>query len=208
MINILIVEDDEEIIQFCNDAWHRLDDGIKVFVAQSAEEALLILKQNRIDGTFIDIGLPGDNGFSLAMKIQSMENYHFLPIVFETGENKDLPETYKKYHNFGYLSKPFTEKDLLDSTATLIREIETQKNILHKNIDREIPIFDSEGQSIISFSNLLYATKYERKLKVATKNGVHFISGLHFFVSFFDVMFKYVNMFVYADSSCAAVASF
>ena len=99
MKKILVVEDDNNELKFCVKALRKLNKDIYVVTAHSAEEALSYLNHNQsnIDGAFIDIGLPGIDGFSLAAKIRDMEKYHLLPIVFETATHNDFPETYKQF---------------------------------------------------------------------------------------------------------------
>ena len=57
---ILVLDDEESIRQSI--AAFMEDEGLEVFEAGSAEEALLILKKNHIFGAVVDIRLPGEDG--------------------------------------------------------------------------------------------------------------------------------------------------
>jgi DNA-binding LytR/AlgR family response regulator len=175
---LLIVEDDKNILEFCANALHSLSNDIHILSATNAKDALSILSDNMIDGAFIDIGLVGEtNGFSLARKIRRIEKYQLLPIIFETAENKDLPETYKQYHNFDYISKPYTRETFLEISARFLNEIEAHKKLLHPKKESKIAFYHDGGWLSIPFSDILYATTSIRKIKIVMRNKVFFRSA-------------------------------
>jgi DNA-binding LytR/AlgR family response regulator len=173
------VEDDARILQFCADAIRGLGNSVVVFGALSAEEALVLLDEESIDGAFIDIELPGMNGFALAKKIRERDAYHFLPIVFATGADKDIPETYKQYHNFDYIAKPYT-KDAFSKIATrFLEEVEARKKLSPAQAEREIAFRHDGGLARIRFSDILYATTtHHRKIRLVTRQQEYFRSDI------------------------------
>jgi len=179
MINILIVEDDERILQFCADNLRKIGPHINPILASTAEDAMILLTQYSIDGAFIDIILPGMDGFSLASRIRDMENYYFLPIVFETGENKNVPDTYKEYRNIDYISKPFTPEAFLSSAARLIIDVEKQRKISLKKDENKITFQYDGGRALIAFSEVLYATtEPSRRIRLVTRTNDFYRSNI------------------------------
>jgi len=179
MINILIVEDDRRILQFCADSLLKLKNIVNPILASSAEEAIVLLKQRHIDGAFIDVILPGMDGFSLASRIRDMGDYYYLPIIFETGEHRDVPDTYKKYRNIDFLSKPFTQADFLASTTRLIKDIEKQRELSLKKAEDKIPFPHDGGMVLITFSEILYAaTAPGRRIVLATATNEFYRSNI------------------------------
>ena len=167
MINLLVVEDDRDHMEYCVGILRSFGDGINILTAQSAEEALDVLSKQSVDGIYIDIELPGMNGFKLAEKIRKSEAYHFLPIIFATGTVPETTEPYRKYHNLDYIQKPFKEKSFKEKTQRLIAEIEAQKKKFLKTEEREIPFDHERGRAHIPVSEILYASTAGGKNKVS-----------------------------------------
>jgi CheY-like chemotaxis protein len=65
---ILVVDDDEGSRNMMKQAFSRAD--YKVRLAESAEEALEILKDDKIQVMFLDLNLPGMNGVELCKRIR------------------------------------------------------------------------------------------------------------------------------------------
>lgn len=81
----IIVVDDEEIIR------HGLgifleDEGFNVLLAESAEEALLLFKENKdVKAAVIDLRLPGKNGSELILELVALKPS--LKFVIYTGSS-------------------------------------------------------------------------------------------------------------------------
>ena len=58
-----------------------------MFGAPSGSAALEVMRQNRIDLFFLDIDMPGMNGFELTDKIRASENHARTPIIFFTAHS-------------------------------------------------------------------------------------------------------------------------
>lgn len=65
---ILVVDDETSILDMLKEAFDSA--GYKVFTAESAEDALKILKDETIFVMFLDIKLPGMSGVELCRKIR------------------------------------------------------------------------------------------------------------------------------------------
>ena len=158
MINLLIVEDNKEDLNLCVNYLRSHNDGMNIITVQSAEDALKVLSQRTIDGILIDIELPGIDGLSLAKRIGKIEEYFLLPVLFVSGTDNDYPDTYKQYHNYNFIAKPFTKEAFIEISSHFIEHIKKQKKMYHKNNDREFIFRHEESFVWIKFSDVLYAT--------------------------------------------------
>ncbi|MEO6739274.1 MAG: response regulator [Chthoniobacteraceae bacterium] len=81
--SLLVVDDEEGSRQFITSALDLA--GLKSECADSPERALEQLNRSKISLVFLDVGLPGMNGFELCTKVRTIKNYKNTPIVFLTG---------------------------------------------------------------------------------------------------------------------------
>jgi len=178
MVNLLIVEDNINDLNLCIEMLQSVREGINIITAQTAEDALNILTERTIDGALIDIELPGIDGLSLVKRIQKIEDYQFLPILFVSGTDNDYAETYKQYHNYNFISKPYTKKNFLVIFSSFLNVIKKQKKIFRTNDEKEI-FFRGENSFVrIKFSDLLFATNDGRKIKLVTRQNEYLRTNL------------------------------
>lgn len=121
-MNILLVDDE----QFQIDTIKRgiRIHGHQVFAANSGEEALKYLEENRDESTLVitDYYMPGMNGITLLKSIR--EQYGDLPVILMTafGDKNLLIEALQNGCD-NYLDKPFKPNDIV----TQIDEIQQQR---------------------------------------------------------------------------------
>jgi len=110
-ISLLLVEDDDDVIKLFKAILKRTN--IKIFVSKTGEDALDIVKKNKIDIALIDYRLPYKNGILLTNEIKSIRD---IPIILETGEPmlRDKVELAKEFQFDDLLSKPFDRETVLD----------------------------------------------------------------------------------------------
>jgi signal transduction histidine kinase len=92
---LLIVDDLPENLQALN-ALIR-GEGRQVFQAGSGEEALALLLQHDFAMAFLDVQMPGMDGFELAELMRGTEKTRQIPIVFVTAAGKELDYSFKGY---------------------------------------------------------------------------------------------------------------
>ena len=129
LINVLIVED-ESIVAL--DLKHNLESrNYIVTTTQSGEEALKIVKNNKIDLIFMDIQLNGElDGIDTVIKIRTKFN---IPIIYISA-NSDLTirKELKQTRPYQYLTKPFDDSQIqtaLNNCLMIIKLNEIQKKI-------------------------------------------------------------------------------
>ena len=100
---MLLVED--EILVRMAGADMVTDLGHTVHEAGSAEEALRVLEQERVDVVITDIGLPGISGMSLVAQVQ--ERWPAIRIVIASGYTRPPDAADTLGDSVRWLSKPF-----------------------------------------------------------------------------------------------------
>lgn len=102
-LSVLLVED--EVLVRMAGADMVADLGHTVHEAGSAEEALRVLEQERIDVVITDIGLPGISGMSLVAQVQ--ERWPAIRIVIASGYTRPPDAANTLGDSVRWLSKPF-----------------------------------------------------------------------------------------------------
>ncbi|MBV7538525.1 hybrid sensor histidine kinase/response regulator [Duganella sp. sic0402] len=92
---LLIVDDLPENLQALNAVIR--GDGREVYQAGSGEEALALLLQHDFAMAFLDVQMPGMDGFELAELMRGTEKTRQIPIVFVTAAGKELNYSFKGY---------------------------------------------------------------------------------------------------------------
>ncbi|MET0267629.1 MAG: hybrid sensor histidine kinase/response regulator [Duganella sp.] len=92
---LLIVDDLPENLQALNAVIR--GPGREVFQAGSGEEALALLLQHDFAMAFLDVQMPGMDGFELAELMRGTEKTRQIPIVFVTAAGKELNYSFKGY---------------------------------------------------------------------------------------------------------------
>lgn len=155
--NILIVEDEyinaKFLEQIASDEGHNVVD-----IVTSANEAIEIIKNNKIDLVFMDINLDGSiDGIRCATLLNQ---YYEIPIIYMSayGDSRTIEEA-SETNIYGYLIKPFDTSDVI---ATLKVAIKIASNL------KVIP--DIQTKPIcIEFTNNY---KYTFKTKTFTIDGI------------------------------------
>ena len=81
--SLLVVDDEEGAREFVSAALQLA--GLKNECAETPERAIEKLHQSKVSLVFLDVGLPGMNGFELCTKMRAIKSYKNTPIVFLTG---------------------------------------------------------------------------------------------------------------------------
>ncbi len=156
-LNILYIEDEKNIREnitktlkmFCS----------KIFSAENVQDALLMMKDNRIDIIISDINLPKITGIDFIKKIRETDSY--IPVIFLSA---------------------YTEKDyLLEATRLklvdyLVKPIDF--NMLKEALIRACKEIVKEGKYIVNFegnisynvmNKKLYHTKKQEEIDITAK---------------------------------------
>ncbi|GCE31270.1 DNA-binding response regulator [Dictyobacter alpinus] len=106
---ILVVDDEDEIVQFVQDALE--DEGYTVYAAFDGKQALLMAQQHRLDLVILDIMLPGRDGFSVCEQLRAGWD---IPILFLSAKQSDADKIQGfRVGGDDYVMKPFSIKELI-----------------------------------------------------------------------------------------------
>lgn len=152
---ILIVDDESDI----RDVLSILltGNGYSVLQASDAAGAIETVKENPdTDLVILDIMMPDMNGIDA---IKSIRRFSKLPVLFLTAKTTDYDKN-EAYKNGGddYLSKPFSQNELLLKVSSLVRRY------------REYSIASSRSTDVIE--NLTIDTEHRRVLKFGVDTGL------------------------------------
>ncbi|MEZ5346504.1 MAG: response regulator transcription factor [Pyrinomonadaceae bacterium] len=159
MNKILVVEDEAHIadgIRFNLEA-----EGFLVDVAEDGEAALdLLFDDNaKFDAIVLDVMLPKFNGFEIAQKLRSAENY--TPILMLTARSR--PEDVLLGFEAGtddYLPKPFELSIFIARLKGLLRRQKWSQNTASGEQENDSDIFTLKDKTI-DFTNLELKTAEE-----------------------------------------------
>ena len=139
--NILVVEDDMDIQQLVS--YHLIRAGYNVSCADSGEQGLQLLAEEKFSAMILDLMLPGKNGMEVCTDIREDPQNQHLPVIMLTalGEEDDIVSGLAGGAD-DYVTKPFSPKVLMARVeAVLRRDIDRRKN-------------DADAEEVISIHNL------------------------------------------------------
>jgi DNA-binding NarL/FixJ family response regulator len=116
---ILVVDDDPKFCRFVQAAFENA--GIDALLADRAEPATAIARQNHADGALLDVGLPGINGYGLCRQLREIYGSE-LPVVFVSGTQTSAKERATGILVGGddYLVKPVDPDELVARVRRLL----------------------------------------------------------------------------------------
>ena len=125
--NILVVEDDMDIQQLVS--YHLIRAGYNVSCADSGEQGLQILENEKFSAVILDLMLPGKNGLEVCSTIRENKQNQHIPVIMLTalGEEDDIVTGLDRGAD-DYVTKPFSPKVLMARVeAVLRRDTENRK---------------------------------------------------------------------------------
>jgi DNA-binding response OmpR family regulator len=127
-IKILIVEDELISTLYLTSILESLDFH-NIFDASNMEDALDIVKKEKIDMVFMDININGSVDGITCAKI--LNEQYFLPIIFTTayGDSATILEA-SDTNSFGYLIKPFEENEVEATLLITLKRMKLYQNTL------------------------------------------------------------------------------
>lgn len=119
---ILLVEDNEIARRVVLHILHRNRPGYEVDCAADGSEALKRAAKRRYDLVFMDLQLPGMDGFETARQLREMPGYSDIPIVALTANVTPEYEAYCLRRGMaGFIAKPIQSEQLLASVDAAMR---------------------------------------------------------------------------------------
>ena len=116
--NVLLVDDEEEILEFLE---RILQNKYSIFKAECGEKALKLLEAEAIQLVVSDIMMPGMDGFELCKIIKSNFEYSHIPVILLTAKNTIQSKVEGlELGADAYIEKPFSNEHLKAQIASLL----------------------------------------------------------------------------------------
>jgi two-component system, OmpR family, alkaline phosphatase synthesis response regulator PhoP len=117
---ILVVEDEDDILELIR--YNLSRDGYKVRVAESAEQALSHLADEKPDLLLLDLMLPGMDGLDLCRMLKRGASTQNIPIIMLTAKSEEADiVTGLEMGSDDYVTKPFSPRVLLARIKAVLR---------------------------------------------------------------------------------------
>ena len=172
-INILVVEDESIVSKDIQNSLKKLGYNI-VGSCNNAEEAIEIARENHPDVVLMDIMLKGKlTGIDAAEQIKLLN----IPIIFLTAYADEATFAKAKVTEpYGYILKPFKEKDLNISVEMAIHR---HKKLIELRKERDFLYSLVENKE--AAKDVLFVKSNSRLVKINTKD-IYFIEALKDYV--------------------------
>lgn len=166
MLNTIIVDDEEFARSSLYFLLQENCEGIHISgIAKSVAEARSLLAENAIDLIFLDIAMPGENGFELIPQVQSSKAH----VIFTTAYDQYALKAIKA-NALDYLLKPIdidelkTAVDKAEKYIGLTKKENDRKeslqnlivNLSEKNEIRKISLPNGQGYSLVNIEDIIH----------------------------------------------------
>jgi two-component system phosphate regulon response regulator OmpR len=124
---ILVIDDDKKILSLLKKFLEKHE--FEVSIVENAEDAVVLIKNNRYDLIILDIMMPRITGIDFAKSIR-LDNAFDTPIIMLTALSDKI--NYEKGFDSGvdeYLTKPFDPKELLARIHDIISDYYQNKSV-------------------------------------------------------------------------------
>jgi CheY-like chemotaxis protein len=133
-MKILIIEDDAAIRQTLRDLLEL--NGHSVLAAVDGEEGVRLATE-RPELVLCDVGLPGKDGYEVIQAIHQLPGGGDMPFIFLTARTDRADQ--RRGMDLGaddYITKPFTERDILDAIAARVTRQRTLRGRVEELIEQ------------------------------------------------------------------------
>ena len=108
--------------------------------AENIDNALIEIKKHNPQLIFLDINMPGGNGFSLLEKLDQ------IPVVIFTTAYDEFAIKAFEYNAFDYLLKPISQTRFDQTIKKLIPKLSQKHTSQNKKLTKDSQIFIKEGE--------------------------------------------------------------
>ncbi len=159
MKNILIVDDERPFLESLQDGIATYSDQLNVICANNGEEALDVLKGQKIDLLVTDLHMPVMDGFELLAHVSKLDPY--LPVIVMTAfGTPEIEEKISGMTAFHYLEKPLD----FDALTQMIEQAFSEKS---RSFIR--------GITLAAFLQMVHLEKKSCTLKISLGNESGFL---------------------------------
>lgn len=135
---ILVVDDDEQFLDFLGEALHSM--GAEPQCMVSAVEAAQAIEHEKFDGIFLDWLLPEIDGLELARRVRWSKSNSRCPVVMITAvaDPSGLKESFRAGINF-FLQKPISQQQV-ENLFSATRGLMLHERLRYQRADVAVPV--------------------------------------------------------------------
>jgi diguanylate cyclase (GGDEF)-like protein len=165
--------------------------GARVFTADTPDKALVLIKKHTFALIFLDVVMPGMDGFALAQEIRLNKRNAYVPIMFVTSSSRN-DETIMRSYKSGVvdiLHKPI-EPEIIEAKTRIFLQLDEQKQLIEdqqsalKEAFKRLQSYAQHDQLTGLFNRDQISNILARKLNKADRQqrqiGVMFLDLDHF----------------------------
>lgn len=117
---VLIVDDSTMLRRIVREALDILD--FKILEAESAQDALVELQNNKVDLIILDWVMPEKSGYDFFIELRDMEDLNQIPVIMLSAEDgRDMMLKAIRAGIRHYVTKPFSHEDLLARVVQVLK---------------------------------------------------------------------------------------
>lgn len=143
---VLIVDDDQALLRLMQVELENYSDAFSVLTANSAHEALEILKKEHVAFVVSDLRMPGMDGYELLSEI--LKTYPDIPVYIITAFDKPkTQEVVVKSGAAGYLIKPFSAEELVETITHSLRKRSEGGSLHNVSLETFLQLIEMEQKT-------------------------------------------------------------
>jgi len=174
MVRLLIVEDEKKLRVLMSDFFKMK--GYEVSEAENGIDATKILQQQEFDMIFLDIMMPGMDGFAALKELRKTSK---IPVLMLTARG-EAEDKFVGFENGAddYLLKPFLPKELLFRVQAILKRVypEKERKVFFEaaTVDLEKAIVQRSGENISLTAKefQLFEKLYENQGRIVTTGAL------------------------------------
>lgn len=133
---ILIVDDEIHILELLR--YNLESNGFDVIEAETGEQALSLLKAEKVDAMILDLMLPGMDGIDVLRQIRKSDQ-SLLPIIMLTAKNEEIDAVLGlEMGADDYIGKPFRTRELVSRLKAVMRRAVAKESSSEKIEDQTL----------------------------------------------------------------------
>ncbi len=185
--SILVVDDNKENLKVVSNFLKT--EGYQIALSLNADDALSILKENKIDLILLDVMMPGTDGFTLCRILKDKPRLEDIPVIFLTAktETSDLVEGFSA-GGVDYITKPFQKEELIarvnnhimlaHAKSQVIKQAEEIRKI-NRTKDRLYSVIAHDIKSPFANISMLISTLAEGYLESGSEEYTEILQNIN-----------------------------
>lgn len=109
----VLVVDDQQIIADVMDAYLKQCGGAQLLYAENGQQAIQIAREKTPDLVFLDIMMPGIDGYKVCRYLKQDPQTCSIPVIFLSAGQDRAQALGKEAGGDGFVSKPFVATEIL-----------------------------------------------------------------------------------------------